>query len=96
MNPFNQLVHPFMDAKPKDPNERPHRQIDEETKAMIISVFANPQGLQLLDRWDDIYLRQPTCPPGCVEGYGYKREGENAFIIKLRRIVNEAQNPQVS
>ena len=72
------------------------RHVDEETNALIVAVFSGPHGQALLDRWDDVYLRQPVCPPGCVEGYGYKREGENALIIKIRRIVNTAKNPRVT
>jgi uncharacterized protein YfbU (UPF0304 family) len=89
-SPFDQIVDPFTGVK-KEEVDKYFRKIDEETRNLVIAVFANPHGIQLLDRWDDLYVRQPVCPPGSIEGYGYKREGENAFIIKIRSIVNNAQ-----
>ena len=88
-DPFAQKVDPFNQRA----LEEYKRQFDVELKNLIISVFANPQGLQLLDRWDDVHLRQPVCPVGAPKGTGYARSAVNDFIIKIRRIVNEAQTP---
>lgn len=88
-DPFEQKVDPFNQRS----IENFKRQFDIELKNLIISVFANPQGLQLLDRWDDVHLRQPVCPVGAPEGYGYARSAVNEFIVKIRAIVNEAQTP---
>lgn len=90
-DPFAQKIDPF--------NQRTlaldkfKRHLDEETKNLIIAVFSNPHGIQLLDRWDDLHLRQPVCPIGAPEGTGYARSAVNDFIVKIRRIVNEAQTP---
>lgn len=89
LNPFTQMVDPFTGKA--GTVKSPRHEIEEDTNRMIVSLFASPDGLRLLDRWDDIYLRQPTCPVGCAEGYGYARSAVNEFIVKIRRIVNEAQ-----
>lgn len=87
-HPLNQPVDPF--AQQREMARFKH-DVDKRLREQVIAVFANPNGLQLLDTLDDLYLRQPVSPAGCVEGYGYMREGENRLILKLRAIVNSAQ-----
>ncbi len=93
--PFKQPVDPFGGQATPEQSER-QRQIahmNNRLKEQIISVFSNPHGMQLLDTLEEIFLRQPVCPPGCVKGYGYKREGENQLIIRIRSIVNQSMQP---
>ncbi|CAB4240889.1 hypothetical protein UFOVP23_33 [uncultured Caudovirales phage] len=90
VNPFEQTVDPLAKNVPSA-KERFHIDVQQRFREQVISVFANPHGMQLLDTLDDLYVRQPVSPAGCVEGYGYMREGENRLIIKLRAIVNSAQ-----
>jgi hypothetical protein len=95
--PFRQPVNPYANTPNIDEEKNKYlRNLDQKLREQIVAVFANPHGMQLLDTLEDFYLRQPVCPPGCVKGYGYKREGENSFIIKLRAIVNNAQKPVVT
>jgi len=89
-DPFAQQVDPFNQRKIIDSFRK---QFDEETKGLVVTVFATPHGLQLLDRWEDLHLRQSVCPIGAPEGTGYARSAVNDFIVKIRRIINEAQKP---
>mgnify|MGYP003655533436 CR=1 FL=1 len=90
IGPFDQLVNPFIGG-PSAEHKSQVKQIDQKFREQVIATFCTPHGMQLLDTLDDLYVRQPVCPAGCVEGYGYMREGENRLIIKLRAIVNSAQ-----
>lgn len=88
-NPFSKPVNAFTAL---DINvASTHKELHESLKNKIISVFANPMGLDLLDYLDDMYLRQPVVVPGAPKEYAAMREGENKFIRMIRRIVNEAQ-----
>lgn len=93
--PFEQPVNPFTQAQKEEQSEKLKymSEVNKRLRDQIIAVFANPHGLQLLNTLEDIFLRQPVCPPGCVEGYGYKREGENSLIIRFRAVVDSAMNP---
>lgn len=93
--PFSQPVNPYAAQVQQEQTEKQKylSQVNNRLKEQIIAVFGNPHGLQLLDTLEEIFLRQPVCPPGCVEGYGYKREGENGLIIRFRAIVNQALQP---
>jgi hypothetical protein len=88
-DPFSQITNPFTSYAKQ--TEETAKKLDEHLSAQVIAVFDNPQGLQLLDTLDDIYVRQPTSPPGAVKGYGYFREGQNSFILKLRAIINKSK-----
>jgi len=93
--PFQQPVNPF--AKGPTPEQMDKQkyltQVNSRLKEQIIAVFATPHGLQLLETLKETFLLQPVCPPGCLEGYGYKREGENGLIIRIATIVKNAMNP---
>lgn len=93
MDPFFQPSNPFSGQALNMTQDQVNMlsQVNNRLRQQVIEVFMNPLGLQLLDTLEDLYVRQPVCPPGCVEGYGYKREGENALILKLRNIINQAQ-----
>lgn len=90
MNPAMQPVNPYA-AQMKEETQKYIKNLDQRLKENVIAVFSNPHGMQLLDTLDELYVRQPVCPAGCPEGYGYMREGENRLIIKLRAIITNAQ-----
>lgn len=92
-NPFFQPSDPFTGRQLSMTQDQMNlmTEIQKRFRQQVIEVFLNPQGLQLLDTLEDLYVRQPVCPPGCIEGFGYRREGENAFILKLRAIIKDAQ-----
>ena len=94
--PFAQPVNPYAKNKELDEKQKFMAQLNSKLRDEVVQVFANPHGLQLLDTLEDIFLKQPVCPPGCVEGYGYKREGENQLIVRIRNIVTQAMTPVVS
>lgn len=90
VNPIHQPVNPYA-AQMKEEQQKFYKELDAMLREQVTAVFCNPHGLQLLNTLEDIYIRQPVCPAGCIEGYGYMREGENRLILKIRRIVNQAQ-----
>lgn len=90
INPFQQPSNPFGEPI-RDATDRVSRDIAQRFREQVIATFCTPHGEQLLDTLDDLYVRQPVCPAGCPEGYGYMREGENRLILKLRAIVNSAK-----
>ena len=90
MNPIYQDVNPY-GMQMKEERVRMFEGMDKRLKEQVTAVFCNPHGLQLLDTLDDLYVRQPVCPAGCPEGYGYMREGQNSLILKIRAIVHAAQ-----
>lgn len=87
-HPMNQPVNPFNPFKELAVFRK---DVENKLRDQIVAIFANPLGMQLLDTLDDLYIRQPVCPPGSPEGFGYMREGENRLILKIRAIVNSAQ-----
>jgi hypothetical protein len=93
--PFQQPVNPFAKGPTSEQLEKQKylANVNNRLKEQIVAVFANPHGLQLLETLKEIFLYQPVCPPGSVEGYGYKREGENQLIIRIATIVKNAMNP---
>jgi len=94
INPFEQRINPYA-AQLKEESQKFIKQMDQRFREQVIATFCTPHGMQLLDTLDDLYVRQPVSPAGCVEGYGFMREGENRLIIKLRAIVNSAQKEPV-
>lgn len=87
--PFQQALNPFTGFEQEQ--KQFIKEIDNLLRERVLTVLANPNGEQLLDTLDDMYVRQPVSPPGCTEGYGYYREGQNSLILKLRRIVAAAK-----
>ncbi len=90
VNPFMQTLNPIGQQMQQE-TQKFQKDVTKRLHDQVVAVFANPHGMQLLDTLDDLYVRQPVCPAGCVEGYGYLREGENRLILRLRSIVNAAQ-----
>lgn len=86
-NPMAQAVDPFTYQRQADSTQKDVR---DKLKDQIIGVFSNPHGLQLLETLEEMFVRQSVSPPGCPEGYGYFREGQNSLILKIRSIVNAA------
>lgn len=84
---MHQAVDPFTHQRQA---ESSHKETRDKLKDQIIGVFCNPHGAQLLDTLEDMFIKQPTCPVGSPEGYGYFREGQNSLILKIRAIVNGA------
>lgn len=96
-DPFSQPVNPMTSQAPTMAQQAQKAQfeaLNNKVKEQIIAVFCNPHGLQLLETWEQIYLRAPACPPGCPEGYGYMRSAQNEFVTKIRLAVEQAQQPQ--
>lgn len=93
--PFQQPLNPFAKGPTSEQVDKQKylNDVNGRLKEQIIAVFCNPHGLQLLETLKETFLNQPVCPPGCLEGYGYKREGENALIIRIATIVKNAMNP---
>jgi hypothetical protein len=92
--PFQQPVNPFQ--KEEVEKKAFVNDLNNKLREQIIHVFCNPHGIQLLDTLEEIFLKQPVCPPGCVEGYGFKRDGENQLIIRIANIARQAMNPTPS
>lgn len=97
MEPFNQPVNPNSAAMMAELSEKQKRLAHDNAKLkeQVITVFCNPHGLQLLDTLEEVFLRQPVCPPGCIEGYGHYREGENQLVLRIRKIVNNAMKQEM-
>lgn len=92
MTGFTQTVDPFTAHEPLQSEPLIQKQsIEQYFSSQVIAVFNTPHGQQLLNTLEDLYIRQPVCPAGCVEGYGYMREGENRLILKLMRIARQAK-----
>lgn len=73
----------------------PHRTVESEIekllKCLVVDVFSTPQGMKLLELWEDIYLRQITWKPGVPAGFGEFRAGQNQVVLSIRAILNEAK-----
>ena len=94
-DPFGQPVNPFMQGQMSEMAEKKKQleSINNRFREQVIAVFCNPHGVQLLETFKEVFLQQPVCPPGCVEGYGYMREGENGLIVRISNIVKNAMKP---
>lgn len=72
-------------------HKRVESEIESKLRGLILEVFNNPVGLQLLDMWDDVYIRQITWKPGVPEGFGEYRAGQNQVILSIRAMLNQAK-----
>lgn len=52
------------------------------------TVLNNPHGRELLAELEKMFIKKPICPPGCVEGYGYWRDGQASVVLTLERLVD--------
>lgn len=89
INPWDQPVDPLNKDRPDVHHFK--KEMDKRLKEQVIGVFLNPQGEQLLQTLEDLYVRQTVCPPGATKGYGFWREGQNSLILKFQAIIRQAQ-----
>lgn len=99
-DPIAQPVNPFANQKQVRPEDVARMQqaqhMANKLKDQIIAVFSNPHGMQLIETLVEAFVHKPTWQPGCPEGYGYKREGENSLILYFKHIAEKAQTPVVT
>lgn len=67
-------------------------EIESRYRDLILQVFNNPAGGQLLDLWDDLYIRQVTWQPGVQKGFAEFRAGQNQIVLSVRALLNQAKN----
>jgi len=89
-DPFYQAIDPF-NGRAHPEHQKMMKDLDEHLYQLVISVFLNAQGELLLNALEDLYIRQPVCPPGSVKGWGHYREGQNSIVFKLRRMIEKAR-----
>lgn len=76
----------FQSPKPRQVNN----EVETKLRGLILEVFNTPAGRQLLDLWDDVYIRQVTWQPGVAEGYAQYRAGQNHVVLITRAYLNQA------
>lgn len=89
-DPFYQAIDPF-NGRAHPEHQKMMKDLDEHLYQRVIAALLDAEGQLLLNTLEDIYIRQPVCPPGAVEGWGYYREGQNSVIFKLVRMIEKAR-----
>lgn len=67
------------------------RAMEEGTKSLypeglvtsLKDVMATDAGKHFLNELTNFYMNRPFCPPGCVEGFGYYRDGQASVLRDL-------------
>lgn len=57
----------------------------------IAQVFAHPLGEFVLQYMRSKTIERPVSPPGCVEGYGYFREGQNDWVRQMEDAIRRGK-----
>jgi hypothetical protein len=61
--------------------------------ALMKDVFVlNENGTNLLKLLKEMFFDLPVCPPGCKEGYGYYREGQNDVFRYIERCLKQYES----
>jgi hypothetical protein len=79
----------FDPFKGKTKVEDPAAQV--EFNKAIAQVFSHPLGEYVLGYIRNRTIERSVCPPGCAEGYGYFREGQNDLVRQIEDAIKRGK-----